>query len=63
MVVNLSMQVKKIFLYQVAEKKVSVSVRFEQGTFWLIQKAMAVLFGVKVPAISKHLKNILQVVN
>lgn len=25
---------------------------------WLTQKAMAQLFGVQVPAISKHLKNI-----
>ncbi len=27
-------------------------------TLWLAQKAMAQLFGVQVPAISKHLKNI-----
>ena len=27
-------------------------------TLWLTQKAMAQLFGVQVPAISKHLKNI-----
>ena len=29
-------------------------------TLWLTQKAMAELFGVKVPAISKHLKNIFE---
>ncbi|MCD4715134.1 MAG: VapC toxin family PIN domain ribonuclease [Desulfobacterales bacterium] len=27
-------------------------------TVWLTQKSMASLFGVKVPAINKHLKNI-----
>lgn len=27
-------------------------------TIWLTQKAMAQLFGVNVPAISKHLRNI-----
>jgi hypothetical protein len=27
-------------------------------TFWLSQKRMAELFGVEVPAVSKHLKNI-----
>jgi hypothetical protein len=54
------MQSKKLLLYQVANEKVSVSVRFEKGTFWLTQKAMAQLFGVNVPAISKHLKNIFE---
>ena len=28
------------------------------GAVWLTQKALAELFGVKVPAINKHLKNI-----
>jgi hypothetical protein len=27
-------------------------------SIWLTQKAMAELFGVQIPAISKHLKNI-----
>jgi len=47
-----------IILYETPQGKVSVSVRFEDETFWLTQKAMAELFGVEVPAISKHLKNI-----
>jgi hypothetical protein len=37
-----------------------VSVYFQNGTFWLAQKAMAELFGVHVPAVSKHLKNIFE---
>lgn len=47
-----------ILLYSTPQGKINVSVRFENETFWLTQKAMAKLFGVKVPAISKHLKNI-----
>ena len=39
-----------------SEEKVKVFVQGEMG--WLTQKAMADLFGVKTPAISKHLKNI-----
>ena len=39
-----------------SEEKVKVFVQGEMG--WLTQKAMAELFGVKTPAISKHLKNI-----
>lgn len=54
------MQVRKLLFYKVAEKKVEVSVHFEKGTFWLTQKAMAILFGVNVPAISKHLRNIFE---
>ena len=38
------------------ERKVQVVIRDE--TMWATQKAMAQLFGVGVPAISKHLKNI-----
>lgn len=38
--------------------KVTVEVRFADEAFWLTQKAMAELFGVKPPEISKHLKDI-----
>jgi len=48
----------KIILYQNDTGKVSVSVIFQDENFWLTQKAMAELFGVEVPAISKHLANI-----
>ncbi|MDR2463494.1 MAG: virulence RhuM family protein [Verrucomicrobiales bacterium] len=48
----------KIILYTTADNKIAVSVRFENETFWLPQKAIAELFGVQVPAITKHLKNI-----
>ncbi|MFB2119135.1 virulence RhuM family protein [Parapedobacter sp. 2B3] len=49
-----------IILYETPQGKISVSVRFEDETFWLTQKAMAELFGVEVPAISKHLANIFE---
>lgn len=54
------MKPKDIVLFHTADQKVNVSVYFQSGTFWLTQKAMAELFGVKVPAISKHLKNIFE---
>jgi hypothetical protein len=48
----------QILLYQTEDGKVTVDVSFENETFWMTQKAIADLFGVNVPAISKHLKNI-----
>jgi len=54
------MQTRDLLLYNIADKKVNISVYFQNGTFWLTQKAMAELFGVNVPAINKHLKNIYQ---
>ena len=47
-----------IILYETPEGKIRVEVLFEGETFWLTQKAMAALFAVGVPAISKHIKNI-----
>ncbi len=48
----------KIILYSNETEKISINVTFLNDTFWLTQKAMAELFGVQVPAISKHLSNI-----
>ena len=48
----------KIILYEIENQKEQVSVTFKDETFWLTQKAMAELFDVGVPAISKHLSNI-----
>lgn len=47
-----------ILLYSNDGEKEFVSVVFRDETFWLTQKAMAELFDVNVPAISKHLQNI-----
>ena len=48
----------EILLYNNGGEKEFVSVVFQDETFWLTQKAMAELFDVKTPAISKHLQNI-----
>lgn len=48
----------EIILYETPDGVIKVEVKFQNETFWLTQKAMAELFGVKVPAISKHLTNI-----
>ncbi len=50
----------KYLIYNTPEEEVSVSVVVKDETIWLTQKAMAELFGVGVPAISKHLKNIFE---
>ncbi|WP_367915453.1 RhuM family protein [Leadbetterella sp. DM7] len=52
------MKPRDILLFNTTNQKVNVSVYFQSGTFWLTQKSMAELFGVRVPAVSKHLKNI-----
>ncbi len=52
------MQARDLLLFNTADKKINISVYFQNGTFWLTQKSMAELFGVNVPAINKHLKNI-----
>ena len=47
----------EILLYSNGSDKEYVSVVFKDETFWLTQKAMAELFDVNVPAVSKHLQN------
>lgn len=49
-----------IILYSSPEGNIKVEVVFSGETFWLTQKRMAELFGVEVPAVSKHLKNIFE---
>ena len=48
----------KIIFYQSQDNNVIINVTYLDDNFWLTQKAIAQLFGVEVPAISKHLKNI-----
>jgi len=48
----------EFLMYRAADEDVSVNAVIKDETIWLTQSAMADLFGVKVPAISKHLKNI-----
>ena len=55
------MQSGEILLYNYGGEKEVVNVVFRDETFWLTQKAMAELFDVNVPAISRHLQNIYEV--
>ena len=48
----------EVLLYSDESGKEYINVVFKDETFWLTQKAMAELFDVQTPAISKHLKNI-----
>lgn len=48
----------KFLLYSTPNEDVNVNVVVKDENLWLTQKAMAELFDVNVPAISKHLQNI-----
>lgn len=48
----------EFLIYRTAEENISVDALVKDETIWLTQKGMAELFGVDVPAISKHLSNI-----
>lgn len=48
----------QFILYQLPDEEGKVQVIIKDETIWATQKAMAQLFGVGVPAISKYLKNI-----
>lgn len=48
----------QFLMYTSAEEDISVNAVIKDETIWLSQKAMAELFGVNIPAISKHLQNI-----
>lgn len=50
----------QFLLYNMPEADGKVQVVIKDETLWCTQKAMAQLFGVGVPAISKHLKNIFE---
>lgn len=51
-------QATEFLLYSAPNGQVKVEVILHDETIWLTQKRMAELFGVGVPAISKHLENI-----
>lgn len=58
-VVNMDREVQ-FLLYNMPEDSGKVQVVIKDETIWCTQKAMAQLFGVGVPAVSKHLKNIFE---
>jgi len=53
-------ELTEFLLYTSPGGEVKVEVILNKETVWLTQKAIAQLFGVQVPAISKHLKNIFE---
>lgn len=53
-----SMTESQIILYTTPDGDIKVDTVLQNETIWLTQTAMAELFGVNVPAISKHLANI-----
>jgi hypothetical protein len=55
---DIAKQESDFVLYTSNDGDVNLEVVLNDETVWLTQKAIAGLFGVKVPAISKHLANI-----
>ena len=47
-------------IFQAETKDQGVEVYYKDENIWATQKAMAALFDVNVPAVSKHLKNIFE---
>ncbi len=52
------LQKGEIIIYTSEDGSISLDTKLENDTIWLTQKQMAELFGVKTPAINKHLNNI-----
>ena len=50
----------EIVLYRPNELAEHIEVRFDNNTAWLTQTQISELFGIKRPAITKHLKNIFE---
>ena len=56
--IDLARREGEFLLYASSDGAVKVQVLFRDETVWLTQKALAELFGVQRPAITKHLRNI-----
>lgn len=50
----------EFLIFQIENKEQGIEVMYADETIWCTQKAMAALFDVGVPAISKHLANIFE---
>jgi len=57
---NLLDKQSNFLLYTGNDGKINIEVFLKDETVWLTQKAMAELFCVNIPAISKHLSNIFE---
>lgn len=54
------MKALQFLIYNTPQEDIKVNVVIKDETLWLTQKAMAELFGVQIPAVNKHIKNIFQ---
>lgn len=50
----------EIVIYRAEDGKTVLEVKLDQQNVWLSQRQVAQLFGTEVPAINKHIKNILK---
>ena len=50
----------EFLIFQAEPKEQGIEVMYAEETIWCTQKAMAALFDVGVPAISKHLANVFE---
>ena len=50
----------EILLYTTPNGNVKVEIYLQNETIWLTQQKIAELFGVQLPAITKHLKNVFE---
>jgi hypothetical protein len=55
---KINMNQSEIILYKTEDGAIKIDAILQNETIWLTQSAMAELFDVNVPAISKHLSNI-----
>jgi death-on-curing family protein len=50
----------QIEIYQTKDKQTEIEVKLQGNTVWLSQKQIATVFNTEVPAINKHIKNIIK---
>ena len=50
----------EFLIFQLENKEHGVEVMYAEETIWCTQKALAALFDVGVPAVSKHLANVFE---
>jgi prophage antirepressor-like protein len=53
------LDMNQIEIYQTKDRQTQVEVRLDGETIWLSQKQIAAVFGTEIPAINKHIKNII----
>ncbi|MBD3329234.1 hypothetical protein GF357_01955 [Candidatus Dojkabacteria bacterium] len=59
-VVGLDLKQNDIIIYKTEDNQIELKVQLKNQTVWLDQKSIAQLFGVNIPAISKHISNIFE---